>query len=88
VYDDVLTIEEAGRFLKVAPDIVSGLLERDEIPGRQIGGQWRTTKRALISYVDGVSLEGCCPPGVCCTPVASQGAADGACCQPNDGGCC
>lgn len=88
--DEVLTIEEAARFLKVAPDIVSGLLKGDELPGKEIGGQWRTTKRALVSYVDSVPLQG----GCCCVPVASGSMAEmamaggGNCCDPNGSGCC
>ena len=46
-----------------------------EIPGRIIDGSWRTTRRALVSFVDGVSLQAaCCPPGGACGP--------GGCCPP------
>ncbi len=83
--DKILTIEEAAKRLKVAPDIVGGLLESGELPGRQIGGEWRTTSRALLGYIDGISTQG----GCCCIPVAADGSTAGvACCQPNDSGCC
>lgn len=52
VSDEVLTIEEAAEVLKVTPEVVTGLLEDGDLPGRPVGGEWRTTKRALISFVD------------------------------------
>lgn len=73
--DEVLTLEEAARFLKVQPAIVSDLLQDEELPGRQIAGEWRTTTRALVSFVDGVPLQQtiCCTPGSdCCTPATSE----------------
>lgn len=87
--DEVLTIDEAAAVLKVSPDIVGGLLDDGELPGRQIGGEWRTTKRALISYVDCVPLQMAC----CCPPVEGSAGASGQmaaanCCTPGDGACC
>lgn len=89
VSDEVLTIEEAAEALKVTADVVTGLLEDGDLPGRPIGGEWRTTKRALVSYVDGVPLQ----MGCCCAPVASasgaeMSAAGVGCCGPNSGRCC
>jgi hypothetical protein len=69
---EILTLDEAAALLKVAPEIVLNLLLTSEIPGRSIGGEWRTTKRALVSFIDGVPLQmGCCGPDMCCTPGAS-----------------
>ena len=70
--------------------IVQTLLEDQAIPGRQIGHEWRTTLRALVSYVDGVPIQGessCCVPMQCCTP---EGDNTGVikCCVPGDSGCC
>lgn len=78
--DDILTMEEAAAFLKVDTAVVSALLASGELPGRQIGEHWRTTKRALICHVEGVSLQ-----VVCCTP---EEAASGQCCTPQGGTCC
>lgn len=88
VSDEVLTIEEAAEVLKVTPEVVTGLLEDGDLPGRPIGGEWRTTKRALISFVDCVPLQMAC----CCAPVASASGAEMSavgtgCCDPNTG-CC
>ena len=91
VSDKVLTLEEAAKFLKVAPEAIADLLESGELPGRQIAGKWRTTKRAVISFVDGVPLQPmvCCTPTTCC-PDAEQTADGTACCTPTsgDGSCC
>lgn len=82
--EEILTIEEAAGHLKVTPEIVGGLLENGDLPGRRIGGEWRTTTRALLGYVDGQSAQ-----ASCCIPVAADGSTTGAaCCQPNDTGCC
>ncbi len=88
--DDILTIDEAAAVLKVDAAIVQTLLEDQAIPGRQIGDEWRTTLRALVSYVDGVPIQGessCCVPMQCCTP---EGDSTGVikCCVPGDSGCC
>ena len=81
--DEILTVEDAAGLLKVAPDVVLNLLLSSELPGRNIAGQWRTTKRALVSYVDGVPLQmSCCTPEMCCMPAAdgSQTATGRGCC--------
>lgn len=79
ITDIVLTLDDAATFLKVSPDVVRGLLETEELSGRQMGGEWRTTTRAIISFVDGVPLQ-----VVCCT--SAEGSA--ICCQPGQAGCC
>lgn len=79
--DEILSVEEAAARLKIAPAQVLDLLMAADLAGRNIGGEWRTTTRALLSFVDGLGVgSGCCGPGMCCTPVqgpvnspASQG---------------
>lgn len=81
--DDVLTANEAAHALKVSVEVVTALLTEGELPGRQIDGEWRTTLRALVSYVDGVPLVvNCCVPG----EAGSLAAAN--CCAPGDDNCC
>ena len=71
---EILTVEEAAQVLKVAPEVVRNLLLKNEIPGRNIDGEWRTTKRALVSFVDGAPLQmACCPSEVCCSNDAGRG---------------
>jgi hypothetical protein len=85
VDDEILTVEEAAALLKVAPDIVTQLLLSSELAGRNIGGEWRTTKRALVSFVDGTSLQmSCCSPEMCCAPdsaMAGVRGGSGRCCS-------
>ncbi len=81
--NDILTVEEAASVLQVDVQVVTDLLVASELPGRHIGGAWRTTRRALVTYVDGVSSQMvCCPPGECCPP--------GDCCttDQDSGSCC
>lgn len=82
--DEVLTIEEAAGVLKVDAGVVTELLESGKLPGRLVGGAWRTTTRAIVGFVDGIS------EGVsCCVPVPAEGAEGTVvCCQPASGGKC
>ena len=78
---EILTLDEAAAALKVAPEAVELLLVAGDVAGRHIGGEWRTTLRALVCYVEGVSLESaCCPPGTCCTPDGQSAQGGGGCC--------
>ena len=38
---EVLTLEDAAHFLKLAPDAVARQAEAGQIPGRQVEGSWR-----------------------------------------------
>lgn len=70
--DEILTVDEAAGLLKIAPQQVLDLLMSADLAGRNIGGEWRTTKRALVTFVDGIgATSGCCGPGMCCPPAAS-----------------
>jgi excisionase family DNA binding protein len=86
VSDTILTIEEAAQLLKAPTDTVSELLESGDLPGRRVGGEWRTTTRALVTFVDG----GMPSQMTCCVPVESGEGTDGSaiCCQPATGRCC
>ena len=89
VSDEVLTVEEAAQALKVSPDIVTGLLEEGDLPGRQIDGDWRTTQRALVSYVDSVPIQmGCCCAPAGASVTGEMSAVGVGCCDPNTGRCC
>ncbi len=80
--DEILTVEEAAQYLKVKAALMSQLLENGEVSGKKIGGEWRTTRRALASFIEGVPLGGNC----CCVPVESE--ATGSYCGPVGGRCC
>lgn len=48
---EVLTAEEAADYLRVPVSSVLELAERAELPGRQIGGEWRFLKHALADWL-------------------------------------
>lgn len=84
--DEILTLEEAAALLKIGPDVINDLFVCGEIPGRKIGGQWRTTKRALINYIDCIPYgsECCCAPNETENQMSSNDNTN----QDNKGCCC
>ena len=48
---DVLTSAEAARFLRVPESAVLDLAGKQEIPGRQIGSDWRFHRAALADWL-------------------------------------
>ena len=74
--DDILTADNAAGLLKVSTDMVIELLMSGELPGRNVGSGWLTTRRALIGFIDGLSEQSAgCGPGMCCAPRAEMSAA-------------
>ena len=47
----LLTAEEVGAVLRLHPTTVKLLLRNGELPGRKIGGQWRTLRADLLAYL-------------------------------------
>lgn len=73
--DEILTLEEAAELLKIPQEKVLDLLMSADLQGRNIGGVWRTTKRAIVSFVDGAPIagSGCCGAnGTCCVPLTGE----------------
>ncbi len=48
---EVLTLAEAAGYLRVAENQLAELAARQEIPGRQIAGEWRFLKTALANWL-------------------------------------
>lgn len=48
---DVLTLTEAAQFLRVSESDVLDLAGRQEMPGRQIGAEWRFHRAALSDWL-------------------------------------
>lgn len=48
---DVMTLEEAAEFLRLPEDDVRREAARLLLPGRQIAGQWRFSRRALEQWL-------------------------------------
>jgi excisionase family DNA binding protein len=50
---DVLTLEQVARFMQLDEDAVRGLAETGELPGRKIGEEWRFSRQAILSWLEG-----------------------------------
>ncbi len=47
----VLTLDEAAELLRVEPAVVHELAAAGELPGREIGGQWRFARAAVLAWL-------------------------------------
>ena len=45
---EVFTLKEAAAFLRVSPEAVMRFVAQENLPGRQIEGQWRFLRTALL----------------------------------------
>src|SRR6266571_7404205 len=48
--DEVLTLEELARLLKVPADAVRSRAEEGELPGRRFGKEWRFARTAVLAW--------------------------------------
>ncbi len=48
---EVLTVQEAAELLRVEEKLVLGLASSGELPGRELGGQWRFARAALLRWL-------------------------------------
>jgi excisionase family DNA binding protein len=47
LFDEVLTTQEAARYLKINRQVLEKYLRQGEIPAKKVGRQWRINKLAL-----------------------------------------
>ena len=47
----VLTIDAAAEMLRVDATVVRELAEAGQLPGRQVGGDWRFAREALLTWL-------------------------------------
>lgn len=50
---EVLTLQEAAALLEVSPDAVRELCGAGGLPGRDVGGEWRFARTALLEWLAG-----------------------------------
>jgi excisionase family DNA binding protein len=55
---EVLTPEEAGELLQVDCDVVLELARAGKLPGRELGGEWRFARAALLEWLGAGSADG------------------------------
>ena len=48
---EVLTLEDAAALLQVEPDVVLELARAGTLPGRELGGEWRFARVALLEWL-------------------------------------
>ena len=53
VFDEVLTLDEVARLLKVPADAVRSRAEAGELPGRRFGKEWRFARMAVLAWLTG-----------------------------------
>ena len=51
-YKEVLTAEEAAKFLGFNPVTIRLKARSGEIPGRKIGKEWRFSRRVLLEWLE------------------------------------
>ncbi len=50
---DVLTLEEVAEYLKVSPAAARRVIKEQNLPGRNIGGEWRFLRDAVANWLRG-----------------------------------
>lgn len=50
--DEILTLPEVARLLKVADKTVYTMAQKGELPAFKVGGQWRFRRTALDAWID------------------------------------
>ena len=50
--DEIMTIEEVAKYLKLTPQTVYKWAQEEQIPGTKLGKEWRFRKSILDEWVD------------------------------------
>ena len=50
--EDILTIEEVARYLKMKPQTIYKWAQEGQIPGAKLGKEWRFRKHILDEWID------------------------------------
>ena|SRR5215216_2781105 len=48
---DVLTVAQLAEWLQVDPSAIAQLAEEGELPGRQLAGEWRFAREAVLDWL-------------------------------------
>jgi excisionase family DNA binding protein len=52
ISDEILTLEEASRFLKLSKSTLYNLAQQRKIPGNKVGRSWRFVRSYLIKWIE------------------------------------
>lgn len=61
--DEVLTLDELARLLRVQSDVIRTRVEAGELPGRRFGDEWRFSRTGVLTWLAGVEDVGRRAPG-------------------------
>lgn len=50
--DDIMTLEEVARYLKLKPQTVYKWAQEEQIPGTKLGKEWRFRRSILDEWID------------------------------------
>lgn len=50
--DEIMTVEEVARYLKLKPQTVYKWAQEEQIPGAKLGKEWRFRKSLLDEWID------------------------------------
>ena len=50
--DEIMTLEEVARYLKLKPQTVYKWAQEEQIPGAKLGKEWRFRKSLLDEWID------------------------------------
>lgn len=57
-YPEIMSVKQAAKYLGFSPLKVYQLIERNEIPNKKVGGQYRFSRRILEAWIAGEEPEG------------------------------
>ncbi|MGK5084112.1 helix-turn-helix domain-containing protein [Bdellovibrionota bacterium FG-1] len=55
-HDEILTLPEVAELLRIAEKTVYSLAQKAELPAFKVGGQWRFSRAAIDSWIQGRTL--------------------------------
>ena len=61
---EVLTLAEAAEYLRIEEELLRGMAEAKQVPGRKLGEQWRFLKTGLQEWLRGAPSPGEARPGL------------------------
>jgi len=50
--DDIMTLEEVAKYLKLTPQTVYKWAQEGQIPGAKLGKEWRFRRRIIDEWID------------------------------------
>jgi len=54
---EVMNAEQAGQFLQIEASVVIELADAGKLPGRKLGGTWRFSRSALVTWLSNMPPE-------------------------------